>query len=146
MLVLAGANTVGVVLFAALYAVAGTGLMGQSAFLLCLVILFGLVTALWVRTEARHRHLDPLARLGRAAVGVVLVVVGTPIAVLMPLFWLDTLVPPEAGLHRVLAPVMTLVLISLALIVLANFIGAAIVAARALAGRRRPRVPGAPVG
>jgi hypothetical protein len=109
--------------------------MGQGAFLLCLMLLFGLVTALWVRTEARHRHLEPLARLGRAVVGVVLVVVATPIVALVPLFWLDTKVPPEAGLNRVLAPVMTLVLISLALIVLANFIGGAIVAVRALAGR-----------
>jgi hypothetical protein len=137
MLVLAAANTVGVVLFAALYAAAGAGLMSQRAFVLCLVLLFGLVTGLWVRTEARHRHLEPLARLGRAAVGVVLVIVGTPIVVLMPLFWLDTLVPPEAGLNRALAPVMTLVLISLALIVLANFMGAAVVAARALVGRGR---------
>lgn len=137
MLVLAAANTVGVVLFAALYAAAGAGFMGQGAFLLCLVLLFGLVTALWVRTEARHRHLDPLARLGRAAVGIVLVIVATPIVVLMPLFWLDTKVPPEAGLNRALAPVMTLVLISLALIILANFIGAAIAAARALVGRVR---------
>ena len=44
-LTLAAANGVGVVLFGVLYAVAGARWLPQSAFLICLVTLFALVTA-----------------------------------------------------------------------------------------------------
>ena len=58
MLALAGANAVGVVLFGTLYAVAAVRALPQLAFLGGLVVLFALMTALWIRTEARHRGLD----------------------------------------------------------------------------------------
>lgn len=131
-------NAVGVVLFGTLYAVAGTGFMSQGGFLACLTVLFALVTTIWVRTEARHRHRDGVARFGRAAFGLAVVLIVTPILVLMPLFWLDTQLPPEAGLRALLAPIMTLVLVSLALVTLANFAGGIVVAGRTLAGWRRP--------
>lgn len=138
MLALAAANAVGVVLFGSLYAMAGARVLPQAAFLACLALLFVLVTALWVRTEARHRRLDVVRRLGRIAVGLVLVVVVTPAVVLMPLFWLDERLPPEAGLHAVRGGVMAVVLITLILVILVNVTGSLVAAGRALYGRRAP--------
>lgn len=137
MLALAATNMVSAVLFAALYATAGARLMSQGAFVACLVIIFVLVTALWVRVEARHRELGFVRRIGRVAFGLVVVLFGVPIVVLMPVFWLDTLLPPDARFTRHLGPLMTLVLIALALIVVVNAVGAIIALARAALGARR---------
>ncbi len=139
MLVLAAANAVGAVLFGALYAVAGADLMSQTVFVACLLVLFVVVTTLWVRTEARHRPLEPLRRAGRAAGGLVLVIIAIPILILMPLFWLDTQLPPEAGLRSLLAPIMTVTLLSLILTALTNLIGSMVIVARALVGGRAAR-------
>ncbi len=140
MLALAAANFVGIILFAAVYAAAGVRWLSQSAFLACVVVIFVLVTTLWVRTEARHRHLDPLRRLGRGVIGLGLIVLGVPALVLLPLSKLDTLLPPEVGLNRVTAPTMAILLVSLALVGLVNVIGTSAIAVRAVAGRlaRRP--------
>lgn len=132
MLALATANAVGVVLFGTVYALAGTRRLSQAAFLGCLVIVFALVTALWVWTETPRRAMHPARRVGRATVGLVAVVVATPMVVLMPLFWLERTLPPEAGVGSVLAPVMSLVLISLTLVVLVNLVGSVIIAGRAV--------------
>jgi hypothetical protein len=137
MVALAAANVVGVILFAAVYAAGGAGYLSQVAFLGCLAALFLLVTVLWIRTEARHRGLEPVRRVGRIAGGLGAVVVGTPILVLMPLFWLESVLPPEAQMTRVLPPIMALVLISLVLVVLVNVIGSLAVAGRALLVTRR---------
>jgi hypothetical protein len=126
MLALAAVNGVGVVLFGVLYATAGARLMPQIAFVVCLAVLFVLVTTLWVRVEGRHRALEPVRRIGRVAAGLVIVVLVTPVVILMPLFWLDTYLPPEAGLTPYLAPMMTLVLISLVLVVIVNLVGAVV--------------------
>ena len=138
MLALAGANAVGVVLFGALYATAGARYLSQPTFVLCLMLLFALVTALWVRLEARHRPLGAVRRVGRAAVGYVVIGIGTPIVVLMPLYWLDTHLPPEAGLTGILPGIMALVLIALALTAAVNVAGAVVATALDLAARRRP--------
>ena len=137
MLALILADVVGVVLFGTLYAVAGAGWLAQAGFVPCLIVFFVLVTAIWVRTEARHRDRDGLARFGRAAFGLAAVLVGTPIMILMPLFWLDTQLPPETGVRAALAPIMTLVLVSLVLVTLSNLVGGMVVAGRALAGWSR---------
>ena len=144
MVALAATNTVGVVLFGTVYALAGTRRLSQLAFLACLVIVFGLVTVLWIRTEARHRPLHPLRRIGRAVLGLVTVLVVTPAAVLMPLFWLEGVLPAEVGLSSMLSPVMALVLISLALVVLTNMAGALVIAGRAalVHGVTGPKVRG----
>jgi hypothetical protein len=134
-LALGAANAVGVALFGALYAVAGANLLSQAAFLACLTILFGLVTAGWVRTEGRHRHLDALARVGNAAGGFGLVAVAAPVVVLMPLFWLESRVPREAGLNPMLAPIMAVVLISLVLVAATNLVGAVVIVGRRLVRR-----------
>ena len=138
MFVLAAANAVGVVLFGALYAVAGAGLLSQRAFLLCLGVLFLLVTAVWTWAEHRHRRLAVLARIGRAAAGLVIVVIATPMLVLMPMFWLDTRLPVDAGFRRILAPTMAVVLVSLVLAALTNIVGA--VATTVLGFRQRRRL------
>ena len=137
MFALAATNAVSVLLFGTLYAVAGAGRLSPGAFLVCLGALFVLATALWVRVESRHRAFEPLRRLGRVAAGLMAIVIGTPMLVLMPLFWLDTQLPVEAGLHQLLAPIMTLVLISLILVVLVNVAGAAVATGLAVASRAR---------
>jgi hypothetical protein len=135
MLALAAANTVGVVLFGALYAVTGARVLPQPAFLVCLVVLFVLMTVVWVRTESRHRGLDAVRRLGRIVGGLGIVVVATPVAVLGPVFWLDERLPAEAGLHAVRGGVMALVLITLVLVVLMNVTGSLVAAGRVVLAR-----------
>jgi hypothetical protein len=128
---------VGVVLFSALYAVAGAQWVPQSAFVVCLVFLFALMTALWISVEERQgRGRGALARLGRVAFGLVLVAAGAPVVVLMPLFWLDSQLPPDASLNPLLAPVMTIVLISLALISVVNVVGGALALGRTVLAHR----------
>jgi hypothetical protein len=63
------------------------------------------------------------------------VVVATPAAVLAPLFWLDELVPLEAGLHDARSGVMALVFITLALVVLVNVAGWLVLTGRAALAR-----------
>src|SRR5262245_62558176 len=89
--------------------------MSQPAFLACLVTLFMLVTALWLRVEAQHRDREPLGRLGRVAAGLAASAIAVPIAVLMPLFWLDGQLPAEAGLRAQRGAIMVVVLIALVL-------------------------------
>ena len=139
MLALAATNVVGVVLFGTLYALAGARSLSQAAFGACLVVLFALVTVLWIRTEARHRGLNAARRFGRAGLALVAVIVVTPAAVLMPVFWLESILPPETGARAIPAPVMTIVLIALVLVVLTNLIGSAIIAGRAVFHERGER-------
>jgi hypothetical protein len=85
------------------------------------MILFALVTALWMSVEDRQgRGRGGLARFGRVAFALLLVTICVPMVVLMPLFWLDSQLPVDAGVTPLLAPAMTITLISLALIVLVN--------------------------
>jgi hypothetical protein len=134
-LALAAANFVGVVLFAAVYAAAGARWLSQTAFIVCLLLLVALVSVLWVRTEARHHDLEPLRRVGRIAVGLMIVVIGVPALVLLPLSKLETMLPPEAGVDRVIAPAMVLLLVALALMTLVNVVGSVVIAGRAIAAR-----------
>ncbi|MBM3221686.1 MAG: hypothetical protein FJZ38_23945 [Candidatus Rokubacteria bacterium] len=130
MLALGATNLVGAVLFAAVYATAGARLMSQGAFLACLLVIFLLVTTLWVRVEARHRGLGAVRRVGRVAAGLVLVVFIVPMLILMPAFWLDSYLPPEVGFTRYLGPLMTIVLIAMALTVTVNLVGLVVAVAR----------------
>jgi hypothetical protein len=135
-LALTAANAAGVVLFGTLYAVAGARMLPQAAFLACLGVLFVLMTVVWVRTEARHRGLDAVRRLGRIVAGLVLVLVMTPMAVLGPLFWLDEQLPAEAGLRAARGGIMALVLITLVLVVAVNVIGVVVALIRSAIDRR----------
>ena len=137
MLVLAAANLLGVALFGTLYVVAGLRYMSQAAFLACLVVLFALVTALWLRVERQHRHLQPTGRVGRVVAGLVAVLIAVPIAVLAPVFWLDAQLPVEAGLHTRRGAVMVVVLIALVLTLLVNVAGGVVIAARFVVARGR---------
>lgn len=139
---LVAANGAGALLFAALYAAAGARWLPQPAFLAALPAAFVLATALWLRAEARQRGRDSLGRVGRAVLGLAAVVLGVPVVVLLPLFWLETMLPPEAGLARALPPVMALVLISLALVVAVNLAGAVVIGVRAVLGGRPRAGPG----
>ena len=105
MLALAAANAVGVVLFGTLYALAGhAGASRRSGSSACLV---ALVRAGDGRSGsgAKARHRATRHRSGVSAarrIGLVAVVVGTPAVVLMPLFWLEPMLPADAGLSRLL--------------------------------------------
>ena len=136
MFALALTNGVGVVLFGVLYAVAGARLMPQPAFLACLALIFTLVTVLWVRIEARHDGFEPLARLGRAAAALVLVVIAAPVAVLMPAFWFDSQLPADAGFTRFLGPIMSVLLIALVLVAAVNVVGSAVAIVRGITAWR----------
>ena len=141
---LAAANAVSVVLLGTLCALHLSGRLGVAAFLACLLILFIVATVLWVRTERRHRQLEPLRRLGRVVVGLVIVLVAAPMAVLTPLFWLDAQLPREANFAAVLGVAMAAMLMALVLAVLVNAAGGVVIALGALAGRGRPVTPGTP--
>jgi hypothetical protein len=136
-LALAAANAVSVVLFGTLYTLAGAHVLSQVAFLACLVVLFVLMTGLWVRTEARHRRVAPVQRLGRIVVGLLSVLVVTPVAVLAPLFWLDEQLPAEAGLRAARGGIMALVLIALILVVFVNVAGMLVALTRSAFRLRR---------
>jgi hypothetical protein len=143
MMALGAANLVGIVLFGAVYAAAGARYLSQSAFVVCLILMFALATGLWVRTESRHASLGFVRRVGRAAIGLIGALIITPVAVLLPLFSLESVLPPEAALERVLAPIMALTLIALSLVVMMNVVGATVQGARAL-GHRPRRSPVSP--
>lgn len=142
-LVLAAANAVTVLLLGTLCLLRLSGRLGVPAFLGCLVMLFALATAMWVRTERRHRGLEPLRRLGRVVVGLAIVVMVAPMTVLTPLFWLDAQLPPEAEFQRLLGLVMASMLMALVLAVLVNAAGGVVIGLRTLAARGRPAPPGA---
>ena len=135
MLALAAVNVLGAVVFAGLYAVAGTMRIAPAALAMGLIVAFVGVTALWIRVEQRSRALEPLRRVGRGAIGLVAVVIGLPVAVLMPLFWLESQLPPEAVPFLNLGPVMALLLVALVLVVAVNGVGA-VTAVTLAVGRR----------
>jgi hypothetical protein len=138
MVALGVANLAGILLFGTLYAAAGARWISQGLFLGCLVVLFVGQTALWVWTErAQGRALEPLARLGRAALGLFAAAAVCIVLVLMPLFSLEAYLPPEAGAAKASGAAMALVLITLALTLLVNLTGAAFVLGSALAARLR---------
>lgn len=142
MVALAAANLVGVVLFATLYAVAGARLLPQLTFIACLAVLFLLMTTVWVRTEARHQGLQARRRAARIVLGLLVVLLITPMVFLAPLFWLAEQLPPDAGLHAARGGIMALVLIALILVVLMNVTGSLVAAGRAVLARRHaPRGP-----
>jgi hypothetical protein len=137
---LIAANAVGVILFGTLYAVAGARWLPQSAFLVCLAVLFVIMTTLWVRVEAAQGHgREALARFGRIAAALAIVLIGVPPLSLMPVFWLDSQLPPEAGFKPVIAPIMVLVLIALSLTVLVNIAGGVVAGLRGLRAHRMVR-------
>ena len=137
MLALAATNLAGALLFAALYAAAGARVLPAATFPAALLGLFLLMTILWVRVERRHAALDAVRRLGRVAVGLVLGMGVTVIGVLMPLFWIESHLPPEAGLTTLLAPIMSVLLVALVLTAVVNLAGAVASAGLALVRRRR---------
>ena len=93
MMALAAVNVLGAVVFAGIYAASGTGRLPPAAFLVGLPVAFIAITALWVRVEDRSRALDPMVRVGRGAIGLLAVLIGLPVVVLMPLFWLESQLP-----------------------------------------------------
>jgi hypothetical protein len=124
MLVLGALNAMGVAVFGLIYAAAAKHLLTQGAFLASLALSFVGLTVLWVRTErSRGPARDVLSRAGRIAAGLVLAAMAVPGVILMPLFFINEYVPPEAGIAEILGPVMFILLASLALVALVNVAG-----------------------
>ena len=143
MLALAGANAVSVVLLGTVCFLRLSGRIGGLAFVGCLVLLFGLATALWVRSERRNRGRDPLRRLGGGVGALLIAIVLAPMLVLTPMFWLHAQLPPEADFEHTIGRVMAAMLMALVLAVLVNAVGAVVVVVRALVARGRPLRSGA---
>ena len=139
MMALGAVNVLGAVVFAGIYAASGTGRLPPAAFLVGLPVAFIAITALWVRVEDRSRALDPMVRVGRGAIGLLAVLIGLPVVVLMPLFWLESQLPLEAVPALHLGPVMALLLVALVLVSAANVVGAVGAIAAALGRRWRRR-------
>ena len=135
MLALAAVNVLGAVVFAGVYALGAKAGVGPPVLAGGLILVFAGVAALWVRVEQRSRRLEALRRIGRGAIGLVGVVIGLPIAVLMPLFWLESQLPPEVVPALHLGPVMALLLIALVLVVAVNAVGVVVTVALEV-GRR----------
>jgi hypothetical protein len=136
---LAAVNVLGAVVFAGLYAVGAWASVAPAVLVVGLILGFAGVTALWVAVEQRSRGLDPFRRVGRGVMALLAVVIGLPIVVLMPLFWLESHLPLEAVPLLNLGPVMALLLVALALVVSMNGIGAVVAGALAVAQRWRAR-------
>jgi hypothetical protein len=136
-LALAAVNVLGAVVFAGLYAVAGRWPVSPVAMAIGLSLVFAGMTALWVNVEQRSRALDPWRRIGRVAIGVVAVVIGLPVTVLMPLFWLESQLPPEAVPLLNLGPVMALLLVAVVLVVAVNGAGGIVTLVLGVARRWR---------
>jgi hypothetical protein len=123
-LILAAIDALGAVLFALAHAAGAQGVLSPWALLAALVVCFVAVTALWMRVEgAPGRRRGALGRLGRMAAGFVVVAVGFPGLVLMPLFALQQQLPSSAGIEAVIAPAMVILLKALALVALVNVVG-----------------------
>lgn len=138
MLVLGALNAMGLAVFSLIYAAAVKRLLTQGAFLASVVVFVIALTMLWVRAErSRGPGRDVLSRAGRIAAGLVLASIAVPGLVLMPLFFVNEHVPPEAGVAEILGPVMFVLLASLALVVVVNAAGIAFLAGSALARRLR---------
>ena len=138
---LAAVNVLGAVVFAGLYAVGARAPIAPAVLIAGLLLVFAGVTALWVAVEQRSRGLDPFRRIGRGVMALLAVVIGLPIVVLMPMFWLESQLPLEAVPLLNLGPVMALLLVALALVVAMNGVGAvvAVVLAATSAMARGPR-------
>jgi len=138
MLLLAAVNALSAVAFACLYVAAATGSLAPGAYVVGVIALLPAAAALWVRTEHHHgRGRDPLARLGRAAVGLVLALVAVPGLVLMPIFSLQQQLPPEALGERFVPAMMVLLLFSMAFVVATNVAGVLFIVGSAALARLR---------
>jgi hypothetical protein len=92
--------------------------------------------------ENRSCALDPLSRIGRGAISLLAVVIGLPVVVLMPLFWLESQLPLDAVPALHIGPVMALLLVALVLVVTVDLLGALVAVAVALGRRWRRGVTG----
>ena len=138
---LAAVNVLGAVVFAGLYAVGARASVAPAVLMAGLFLGFAGVTALWVAVEQRSRGLDPFRRIGRGVLALLAVVIGLPIVVLMPLFWLESHLPLEAVPLLNLGPVMALLLVAVAVVAAMNGVGAIAAGVLEATRRWRPKRP-----
>ena len=138
---LAGVNAAGMVVFGAVYGAAALRSLSQPAFVAALLLAFAGAVVLWVRVERSGAANGALARLGRIVGSFVVALLAVPSLTLMPLYFLESQLPPEAGLDHVISRVMVLLVIALGLTVLVNLVGALAIGAAFLARREPRRAP-----
>jgi hypothetical protein len=136
-LALAAVNLLGAVAFAGLYAASAAPEMPSAGFRVGLLVAFAGVTAIWIRVESQVRGLDPFRRVGRGAIGLLMVLIGLPALVLMPLFWLESQLPRDAVPALHIGSAMALLLVALVLVVAVNVVGGLVAGGVALARRWR---------
>jgi hypothetical protein len=137
-LALAAVNAVGAVAFAAIYGAAALRAFSQGAFVAALVVVFVALAAVWMRVErTRPADRDWLARIGRAAAGLVIGLAGAVALILTPLFAIRRDLPAEAGADRIISGMMVILLIAITLVVLANMAGMCVLLLSALRARGR---------
>jgi hypothetical protein len=141
MLALVAVNVLGAVVFAGVYAAGARTGLTPAVLLGGLLLAFASMTVIWVRVEQRSQALEPFRRVGRIAMGLLAVVIGLPVVVLMPLFWLESQLPLEAVPALHLGPVMALLLVALASIVAVNVAGAVVAVALSIGRRWRAGQP-----
>jgi hypothetical protein len=138
MLLLAAVNALSAAAFACLYVAAAVGSLAPGAYVVGVIALLPAAVAVWVRTERlRGRGREPLARLGRAAAGLVLSMVAVPGLVLMPVFSLQQQLPPEALGERFVPAMMVLLLFSMSFVAVTNVVGALYIVGAAVLARLR---------
>jgi hypothetical protein len=140
MMPLGAMNVVAVLAFAAVYVIGARRWLSEAGFVAAMAIVFVAFTGAWVRVEAaQHAGLDAVQRIGRTAFVGVAVAAGTIVAILLPLFWLEDRLPPEAGIGRASARTMAVVLFALVHLALLHVAAGAVVVAAALVRRLRGR-------
>jgi hypothetical protein len=129
-------DLIGALAFATLYAAAASLFLARESFMLGLLALFLLVSLLWVRVERwQNGSLELVRRVGRAAFGLVAAVAVSVVVVLLPLFWLEGKLPPEAGMARLSALAMASLLFAFVHLALVHVAGSLIIAAGAMVAR-----------
>jgi hypothetical protein len=136
MLALIAIDLIGTLAFATLYAAGASTFLAQRSFLLSLLALFLLLSVLWFRVERwQNGSLEMVRRVGRAAFGLLAAIAVAIVAVLLPLFWLEARLPPEAGMTRLSALAMASLLFAFVHLALVHVVCSLVIVAAAVAKR-----------
>ncbi len=134
-----GMDLIGAFFFAGIYWAGASRKIPEAIFLPLLVLLFAGVTRFWVRTESREGSgLALPRRAGRIALGLVASLIAVPVVVLTPLFAITNRLPPGTPLEGLVSRTMALLLIALALMVLMNLAGSAVLVLSVFRKQRKP--------
>jgi hypothetical protein len=139
-LALVAIDLIATLAFATLYAAGASSFLAHRNFLLSLLVLFLLVNVLWSRVERwQNGSLEMVRRVGRAAFGLLAAIAVAIVAVLLPLFWLEARLPPEAGMTRLSALAMASLLFAFVHLALVHVVCSLVIVVAAVAKRLQRR-------